>query len=239
MNYFFFKRFFDILVSFLALVLLFPLLLPVIFLLKVTGEGHIFYYQERIGRNKKPFKMVKFSTMLQNSLNMGSKTITLPNDPRITPFGNILRKTKINELPQLFNVLKGDMSFVGPRPLLPSSFKKYLPEVRDHISRIRPGITGIGSVIFRDEALLVAKVAALGMEPLDYYRDHIYPYKGQLEMWYQQRMSFYLDFRLILLTALSIIIPGNSLSYKLFSDLPPKPAALTLAGIRNLTRVIP
>jgi lipopolysaccharide/colanic/teichoic acid biosynthesis glycosyltransferase len=232
------KRFFDLLVSIGFLILLLPLMLPVIFLLRITGEGRIFYLQERIGKDQKPFRMIKFATMLENSLNMGARTVTLPHDPRITTLGKFLRKTKINELPQLINVLKGDMSFVGPRPLLPASFKKYFPEVRDRISRIRPGITGIGSVIFRDEAVLVAKVAALGMEPLDYYRDHIYPYKGQLEMWYQQRMSFYLDFVLILLTAVSIIYPGNSLSYKIFSDLPPKPAELTLEGIRKLTQVI-
>jgi lipopolysaccharide/colanic/teichoic acid biosynthesis glycosyltransferase len=232
------KRFFDLLISMGFLILLLPFMLPVILLLLITGEGRIFYLQQRIGKNQKPFRMIKFATMLENSLNMGTRTVTLPNDPRITRVGKFLRKTKINELPQLINVLKGDMSFVGPRPLLAASFQKYLPEIRERISRIRPGITGIGSVIFRDESSLVAKVAASGMEPLDYYREYIYPYKGNLERWYQQRMSFYLDFMLLLLTIVSIVFPGNSLPYKLFSDLPPKPKELTLTGIRNLSRVI-
>ena len=94
-------------------------------LLKFTGEGDIFFYQDRIGKNGKYFKLYKFATMLRNSPNIATGTITIKNDPRILPLGRILRKTKINELPQLFNILIGDMSFIGPRPLTPQNFKYY------------------------------------------------------------------------------------------------------------------
>ena len=111
------KRFFDIVLSGLAILCLSPLLIPVVIILKLTGEHYIFYTQERIGLGGKPFGLLKFATMLKNSPNMGAGDITTHNDPRVLPFGRILRKTKINELPQLFNIFLGDMSIIGPRPL--------------------------------------------------------------------------------------------------------------------------
>src|SRR5690606_26719993 len=110
--------FFDIVFSFLALLLLSPLLIPIILLLKFTGEGEVFYLQKRMGFRNKEFYIWKFATMLKNSPNMGSGDVTTRNDPRVTPMGKFLRMSKINELPQLINILKGDMSFVGPRPLM-------------------------------------------------------------------------------------------------------------------------
>lgn len=164
---------------------------------------------------------------------MGSKTVTLRNDPRITPFGKYLRITKINEILQLVNVMKGDMSFVGARPLIPNSFKKYSPAVQQRIYNTRPGVTGIGSLIFRDEEKLVTEVRKMGFEPLDYYAKYIYPYKGALEMWYQDHISFSTDLKILLLTFWQIVFPKSELTYRVFKDLPERPAALTIGGLES------
>ena len=119
------ERFFDIFFSFFIILIFLPIMIIIFILLKFTGEGDIFFYQDRIGKNGKYFKLYKFATMLRNSPNIATGTITIKNDPRILPLGRILRKTKINELPQLFNILIGDMSFIGPRPLTPQNFKYY------------------------------------------------------------------------------------------------------------------
>ena len=113
------QRIFDIIFATIALFLLSPLLIPIIIILRFTGEGEIFFIQKRIGMNKNNIKLFKFATMLKDSPNLGSGTVTLHNDPRILPFGSWLRKTKINELPQLINILIGDMSIIGPRPERP------------------------------------------------------------------------------------------------------------------------
>ena len=129
--------------------------------------------------------------------------------------GGFLRRTKINELPQLFNVLVGDMSIVGPRPLMRKSFDLYTPEVQAVIYNTRPGITGIGSVIFRDEEKLISESKDMQAT----YRD-IFRYKGALEMWYQQHLSFYTDFMIIFLTAWQILFSESKLVYKVFPSLP-------------------
>jgi lipopolysaccharide/colanic/teichoic acid biosynthesis glycosyltransferase len=116
------KRIFDIVFSSIAILLVLPLFVPIIIILRFTGEGKVFYKQTRVGVDKKPFDLLKFSTMLENSSNMQGGDVTSANDPRVLPVGKILRKTKINELPQFFNILKGDMSLVGPRP---TTFKNY------------------------------------------------------------------------------------------------------------------
>lgn len=209
------KRFFDILFSFIALVILSPLLIPIMILLKLTGEHEIFYFQKRIGYKNREFDIWKFATMLKNSPNIGTGEITLRNDPRVTPMGHFLRRTKINELPQVFNVLVGDMSIVGPRPLMRKSFDLYTPEVQAVIYNTRPGITGIGSVIFRDEEKLVSESNDMQAT----YRD-IFRYKGALELWYQQHISFYTDFMIIFLTAWQILFSESKLVYKVFPSLP-------------------
>ena len=149
------QRFFDILFSSIALIVLSPLLVPVAILLRLTGEGEIFYIQNRIGRNGQPFGLIKFATMLKNSPNIGNGDITVINDPRVLPAGRFLRKTKINELPQIINIFKGDMSIVGPRPMVPKTFERYGQEGK-LISQVRPGLTGVGSIIFRDEDVLIS-----------------------------------------------------------------------------------
>ena len=121
-------RFFDIIFSITALIFFAPIFLIIIIILKVTGEGEIFYFQKRVGLDAKEFRLFKFATMIKNSENIGSGTITIDNDFRVLPFGKILRKSKINEMPQIINVLIGDMSLIGPRPLVRSGFDSYPPD---------------------------------------------------------------------------------------------------------------
>lgn len=225
------KRTFDLIFSLVGLLLISPLFLVVMMLLKVTGEREVFYLQGRMGLNNQPFYIYKFATMLKDSVNMGHGGLTVRNDPRITKVGKVLRITKINELPQILNVIKGDMALVGPRPLLPKSLKNFTPEVQEIIYKNRPGITGIGSLIFRDEELLVTKYKEMGGNPSDYYRNHIFPYKGALETWYYHNCSLAVDFKILFLTFWSIVKPDSELVFKTFKDLPRKPEVLTVEGV--------
>ncbi len=209
------KRFFDFLFALVALIILSPLLIPIVIMLKLTGEGEVFYFQKRVGYKNREFDIWKFATMLKASPNMGTGEITLRNDPRVTPAGRFLRKTKINELPQLVNVLIGDMSIVGPRPLMKKSFDLYSPEVKNVIYNTPPGITGIGSVIFRDEEKIISESTDIQAA---YKR--IFEYKGKVEMWSQQHISFYTDFMIIFLTAWYIVFSESRLVYKVFPSLP-------------------
>ena len=188
--------------------------------LKLTGEGYIFYKQKRIGYKNKYFYILKFATMLKDSPNMGTGSITLRNDPRVTPMGGFLRKTKINELPQIFNILKGDISLVGPRPLVDRTYNAYSKEVQDVVYNVKPGLTGIGSIVFRDEEALVSDAKG---DPHEYYKNVIAPYKGALEIWYQANASFLLDIKIIFLTAWVIVFSKSELPYRLLKSLPKKP----------------
>ena len=149
---------------------------------------------------------------------MGSGSITLQNDYRVTFIGKFLRKTKINELPQIINILKGDMSLVGPRPLVDKTFSAYNNDVQANIYKVKPGITGIGSILFRDEEAIISAVS--DEDPFEFYKRIIAPYKGEVEMWYQKKCSFYLDIQLILMTAWVILFPKTTLYEKWFSNLP-------------------
>ena len=157
--------------------------------------------------------------MLSNSANMGTGSITLKNDPRVLPFGSFLRKTKINELPQIINIIIGDLSIVGPRPQMRVDFEKYSKEVQDKIYNVKPGLTGIGSIVFRDEESLISS-AAENEDPHDFYKRIIAPYKGEIEIWYQDHRSFLLDLKLIFITAWVIIFPTSTLYHRLFKNLP-------------------
>jgi len=216
--YLFLKRVLDILVSFITIIIIFPFFLVIIIILKLTAEGEIFYFQERIGFKNKKFLIWKFATMLKNSINMGTGSITLRDDFRVTKIGKYLRITKINELPQLINILKGDLSLVGPRPLVQNDFDAYSINYRNKIYNVKPGLTGIGSIIFRDEELIISNVK--DVDPHSFYKREIAPYKGELEMWYQDNRSFRLDLLIIFLTAWTILFPKNRLHEKLFKDLP-------------------
>jgi lipopolysaccharide/colanic/teichoic acid biosynthesis glycosyltransferase len=215
--YSYLKRFFDILFSCIALLILSPILVPIGILLKLTGEGYVFYLQKRIGYRNRYFDIMKFATMLKNSPNIGTGSITLRNDPRVLPMGKFLRKTKINELPQILNVLKGDMSIVGPRPLVDRTFNAYPEDIRFHVYDSKPGITGIGSVVFRDEEELISNAK---IPPHEFYESVIAPYKGALELWYNKNISFWVDLKIILLTVWVILSPKSKLMYKIFDNLP-------------------
>ncbi len=214
------KRFFDIISSLFALLLLSPLLIPIVIGLKLTGEGYIFYLQERVGLKNSFFHIYKFATMLKNSPNMAGGLITTKRDPRITPMGGFLRKSKINELPQLLNILFGHMSVVGPRPVMQKSFEAYPKDVQEVIYNVKPGLTGIGSIIFRDEEELITQVKDSGGDTWDFYKNKIYPHKGELEKWYQNHQSFWTDFKIILTTAWVVVFPNSNIAYKLFPDIP-------------------
>ena len=220
--YKFTKRFFDFVFAFAVVAILLPFLLPIVVGLLLTGEGYVFYLQERVGFRNRLFKIWKFATMLKDSPNMKGGIITLKNDSRITPMGGFLRASKINELPQLINVLLGEMSFVGPRPLMPLSFEQYAPEIQDIVYQSKPGITGIGSIVFRDEEKIMTLVKESGMDPWEYYRDTIYPYKGNLEKWYQKHQSFSTDFKILCLTVWVVLFPQSTAVFKVFKDLPEK-----------------
>jgi lipopolysaccharide/colanic/teichoic acid biosynthesis glycosyltransferase len=209
------KRITDILIATIALILPSPIFILCIIILLLTGEHRVFYFQKRIGYKNKLFNIWKFATMAKNSPNMGTGAITLRNDPRVTKFGKILRMTKVNELPQVINVFTGDMSIVGPRPLMEVSFKLYPENVQAAIYNSKPGMTGIGSLIFRDEEKIISDAA----DPQAMYAT-IYPYKGALELWYQKNASLYTDFMIIFLTAWSILFPKNNLTNKVFKNLP-------------------
>jgi len=218
-----FKRFIDIALSLLAVCILLPVFIPIILILKFTGEGEVFYLQERVGLHKKSIKIFKFATMLKDSENMGSGIYTAKNDTRILPLGNFLRKTKINELPQILNILIGDISIVGPRPLIKRTFDLYNPSSQEIISSIKPGLTGVGSIIFRNEEELLQNTL-LPLE--DFYEKEITPYKADLEIWYASNKSLYCDVKVIFLTAWVIVFSKSNLPWSLLKDLPSKPSIL-------------
>ena len=215
-------RFFDILFSSLALIVFSPLLIPIVVILKFTGEGEVFYFQERIGKNGKPFKLIKFATMLKNSHNIGPGEITLPNDSRVLPFGKFLRKTKINELPQLINILKGDLSVIGWRPQTFKYYNAFGVENQKLISSIPPGLSGIGSIIFRHEEAIFEKID----NPVEFDLQIITPYKGELEKWYVRNRSLKLYFELIFITVIVVLFPDKFNVYKYYTTLPKPPKEL-------------
>ena len=215
-----FKRLCDIILSGVALLILAPLLIPIMIGLKLTGEGYIWYKQERVGYKNKPFLIWKFATMLKDSPNMAGGIMTTKKDPRIPPMGGFLRKSKINELPQLINIFKGDMSIVGPRPVMRISFEAYPEEVQKVIYNVKPGLTGIGSIIFRDEEELITQVKNKGEDTWAFYKNHIYPFKGEVEKWYQQNESLLVDIKIIFVTAWVILNPTSEIVYSWFKDLP-------------------
>ena len=218
--YKFFKRTSDFVSSLIALLILSPLFIPIVIGLKLTGEGYIFYLQKRVGLKNKHFNIYKFATMLKDSVNMKGGLITTKNDHRITPMGGFLRKSKINELPQLLNILFGHMSVVGPRPVMQKSFDQYPEEVQKVIYNVKPGLTGIGSIVFRDEEELITNVRDKGGDTWEFYKNVIYPHKGKLELWYQENQSFMTDLKIIFATAWVVINPKSNIVYTWFKGIP-------------------
>jgi len=220
------QRFFDIFFSGLALLVLSPLLIPIMIILKFTGEHEIFYTQQRVGKDGKMFGLLKFATMLKDSPNLGTGTITVKDDPRVLPFGKFLRKTKINELPQLINIVKGDMSIIGPRPQDKRCFVVFNDEDQENIKKVRPGLSGVGSIIFRDEESYLEKQPTL-KEKEDFYDNVISPYKGKVESWYVKHQNIILYFKLIWLTVLAVVNPDKKIDFEsMYSDFPKMPDKL-------------
>lgn len=220
------QRLFDILLSGLALLLLSPLLVPIALALRFSGEGEIFYVQQRIGRGGKPFGLYKFATMLKNSPNLGTGTVTVKNDPRVLPLGGFLRKTKINELPQLLNILLGDMSLIGPRPQTQRCFDAFPHASQVQIEKVRPGLSGIGSIVFRDEEDLMHAHA----EPEKFYDEVIMPYKGALEEWYVANQGIRTYLMCIVITAWVVVFPKSTIMKQVFPTLPSPPPELSGAA---------
>ncbi len=189
------KRAFDILVAVAGLTLLSPFLLLAALLVKLTSRGPVLFRQERMGRNFHPFLICKFRTMVQDAPSRG-RAITVGDDPRITSVGRILRKTKIDEIPQLFNVLRGDMSLVGPRPELPQYVELFHRDY-ETILQVRPGITDLASLRYRDEAAILNRAADPGEE----YVRRVLPEKIRLARQYLRRASFLFDLFILATTA--------------------------------------
>jgi len=219
----YFKRFTDFFLVIITLIILSPFFIPICIILLLTGEHEVFYRQKRVGFKNSRFKIWKFATMMKNSSKIGTGSLTIRNDPRVLPVGKFLRKTKINEVPQIVNILLGDMSVVGPRPLMEIDFMKFSPEIQTIFYNTRPGLTGIASIIFRDEQKYYSNTT---IDPHEFGKLHIAPYKGELELWYQKNLSLYTDLMLIFLTAYALISPQNDLVHKVFKDLPERPEEL-------------
>ena len=215
--YIFIKRLSDYILATILFVGISPLFLVIILFQTLFNKADIFYLQKRVGFRNKTFGIFKFSTMLKDSENLPGGSITVRNDPRVTKIGKFLRITKLNELPQLINVIIGNMSFVGPRPLLKKGFDMYTLDVQSFIYNSKPGITGISSIIFRDEERLVTES---DLPPEEFYKRHIFPYKGELEKWYFENRSFGLDLLILFLTGVKIIVPSSKLEKRFFPSLP-------------------
>jgi lipopolysaccharide/colanic/teichoic acid biosynthesis glycosyltransferase len=216
------ERFFDIFFSGTALLFLSPLLVPIVLILKLSGEGEVLFLQERIGKGGEVFRLFKFVTMLKDSPNIGTGTVTMKSDPRVLPVGKFLRKTKINELPQLLNIFVGDMSVIGPRPLTSQTFNSYSPSTQELVTQVKPGLSGIGSIIFRDEEEIMHDATA----SVDFYDNVIAPYKGSLEEWFVSNKGLCIYFFAIFITVWTVLVPSSKIVWKIFKDLPEPPAEL-------------
>ncbi len=197
------KRLFDITLSLIGLTFMLPLFAIIAILIKIDSQGPVFYKHRRVGKNFKPFGVYKFRTMVKDADKIGPQ-ITSGGDPRITKIGRFLRKSKIDELPQLINVLKGDMSLVGPRPEVEKYVNLYKKDYQE-ILKVRPGITDISSVIYRDEEAVLKEQP----NPDEYYKNILLPRKIQLAKKYVKNQSILLDLKIILATILKVIFPNH------------------------------
>lgn len=216
------QRFFDIIFSSVGLVIFSPILIPTALMLRLTGEGEVFFIQERIGHKGELFGLFKFATMLKDSPNIGSGTITVAGDPRILPIGRLLRKSKINELPQLLNIFFGHMSVIGPRPLTEQGFSFYDHSIQLMIQKVRPGLSGVQQVVIRDEESLVDS----DVVPENFYASILAPYKGELEKWFVMNNNLNIYFKTIFMTIWIIFTPKNNAVWRVYKDLPEPPSDL-------------
>lgn len=220
-------RLLDIFFSGLAILALLPILLLVALALRFSGEGEVLYLQERVGLRGKPFKLWKFATMLKNSPNMGTGVFTVKDDPRVLPLGRFLRRTKINELPQLVNIFKGDMSVVGPRPQTRRCFDAFPERLQGVIASMRPGLSGIGSVVFRGEEDFLSGDRGT----VEFFETVLSPYKAEVEAWYASNQNLVNYFLIIFVTVWVVLSPKSQIVWKVFRGLPVPPPALK--GVLN------
>ena len=181
------QRFFDLLLSSVAIIFLLPLLIPVMVILRLTGEGEVFFRQARVGKDKVSFSLLKFATMLKNSEQLGAGTVTLKDDFRVLPVGAFLRKTSLDELPQFINVIQGQMSIVGPRPHAVAHNEQYRQIIGDYMLRhkVKPGITGWAQINgWRGETDTLEKMEK----------------RVEFDLYYIRNWSLYLDVKIVFLT---------------------------------------
>ena len=202
-------RILDILLSGLALLLLSPLLLLIVVTLRLTGEGEVLFVQQRIGRGGQ----------------LGTGTVTVKDDPRVLPVGRVLRKTKLNELPQLLNIFFGDMSIVGPRPQTQRCFDAFPAQSQIEILKVRPGLSGVGSIIFRGEENMMSASGS----PEQFYDQVIMPYKGKLEEWYVAHQGLRTYIECIGTTVWVVLFSSSPIAWTVFRGLPAPPPELAEA----------
>ena len=204
------KRLLDVLFSSVAMCVLPPLYVIVSVLLRLAGEGNVLFRHRRVGLGGEEFTLLKFTTMATGSAVAGD--ITYGDDPRILPVGRWLSALKIDELPQLWNTFRGEMSLVGPRPLTSRAFHCYSPRVQEIVKSMKPGVTGVGSLVFRNEDRILAQAPG---DPKEYYDKVIIPLKGQLETWYFAHRSLYVDLLILACTLVAVPWPRSRLHFRL------------------------
>ena len=193
------KRVFDIFFSLFGIVVFCPVMIACGLAVLFSSRGPIFFRQDRMGMNFRVFQILKFRSMVVDAPKLGEQ-VTVSGDPRVTSVGRLLRKTKLDELPQLFNVLMGDMSFVGPRPEVPEYVNMFRPDYTELLS-VRPGITDIASITYRNEETILAAAA----DPKHAYATEVLPEKIRLGKLYINQQSIVLDIRLLVMTVLKIV----------------------------------
>lgn len=192
------KKTFDIILSFSLIILFLPLFLIISIVVKLTSKGRIFYLQERVTTCKKTFKIIKFRTMIENADKMGS-LLTVNNDARITKVGEFLRKTRLDEIPQLFNILKGEMSFVGARPEVPKYVDKYSDQMKSTLL-MPAGVTSLASINFKNEDKLLNNAENVDKT----YINKILPEKMKYNLEYIEKFNLIYDFKIMFKTIFAV-----------------------------------
>lgn len=205
----------DILVSVIALLALAPLLVVAVIILRVTGEGEVIFRQKRIGKNEATFDLIKFATMRKDSPSTGTGEITLFNDERVLPIGKFLRKSKINELPQLINVLMGDMSLIGYRPQTQKYWDCFTQSQQETLARYRPGLSGMSSILLRDEETYLANFS----DPIAADETLLMPFKGRVESWCAENMSYQIYVKLLMLTFIKVLFPKSTYCFSIIGKI--------------------
>ena len=196
----------DIFLSCLAVLFFLPVFILISILLRLTGEGEVIFRQNRIGKNEKYFSLIKFVTMKKDSPSIGTKEITLPDDERVLPVGRYLRKSKLNEIPQLINVIKGDISLIGYRPQTARYWNCFTALQKEILAQHRPGLSGVSSILLRDEEAFLSHFS----DPIDADEKLLMPFKGRVETWYVENKSVSLYFSLIFMTMIKILLPNST-----------------------------